>query len=97
LGWTTRLIRAGFADGRYDDRAKLAGDNPEGPSCRLTLGTDIDDRICHRSGETWRFRLVFPGEANIDKEKLSILTPIGAASDRPVARSSILPMGGPIV
>ncbi|SDR63557.1 regulator of nucleoside diphosphate kinase [Rhizobiales bacterium GAS113] len=43
------------------------------------VGMDPTIEFAIDGGETQRARLVFPDEANIDEDKLSILTPIGAA------------------
>ena len=47
------------------------------PSDVITMNSRAEMRDLE-SGETVAFTLVFPSEANIDEEKISVLAPIGA-------------------
>lgn len=58
------------------DRAKVVPAD-ELPSNVIRMGSGVEFQS--DDGKTRKVRLVFPGEADIDAGKVSILTPIGAA------------------
>jgi regulator of nucleoside diphosphate kinase len=60
------LSRADFCD-----RASLPGDV-------VTMQSEVEFRDEH-TGEAHRVRLVYPGEADLENHRLSVLTPVGAA------------------
>ena len=58
------------------DRAKIVGDD-EMPTDVISMGTQL--RFTTDTGEDRSVTLVFPHEADISTDRLSVLTPIGAA------------------
>ena len=52
-------------------------DSKDVPSDVITMNSRAD-MVDLESGETVTFTLVFPSEANIEEEKISVLAPIGA-------------------